>query len=299
MALVIQDYGHGKQRDPGATYKGRTESDDVLKLGKKVTTILKNNGVKVIETRKGNEFVSLIERSRISNRNNADIFVSYHRNAFNGKAKGAETFTYPRSSARSVRLAKAIQRTLVGVGFVDRGHKTKNLSVLRETKAPAVLIEAGFIDNPGDNKIFDNNLDKMADGIAKDILKELGIKYKPKKTPTRNYVKQGDKGSNIINIKQLQKDLLELGYGVGDMQANGHFGSTTDKYVRQFQKDTAAKVNGAVGPKTLGIIKEMKNNKDLFYRTVTGSFKNREEAEKRIKELKEAGFDSFIDSYKK
>lgn len=36
-----------------------------------------------------------------------------------------------------------------------------------------------------------------------------------------------------------------------------------------------------------------------FYRVVTGSFKDRDNAEKRIKELKEKGFDSFIDIYKK
>lgn len=117
--------------------------------------------------------------------------------------------------------------------------------------------------------------------------------------PPRNYVKQGDKGDSIIDIKQMQSDLIELGYGKGELKANGHFGSTTDKYVRQFQRDTAAKVNGAVGPKTLGIIKEMKNNKDLFYRTVTGSFKDKKEAETRVEELKKAGFDSFIDEYKK
>lgn len=253
MALVIQDYGHGKQRDPGATYRNRTESDDVLKLGKKVTTILRNNGVKVIETRKGNEFVSLIERSRISNRNNADIFVSYHRNAFNGKAKGTETFTYPRSSARSVRSAKAIQRTLVGVGFVDRGHKTKNLSVLRETKAPAVLIEAGFIDNPGDNKIFDNNLDKIADGIARDILNELGVKYTSKQPKSAkkedNSLRYGSRGSKVI---QLQKDLDKLGY---DIDIGGAYGKQMEKVVSYFQsRHIGVKRDGIADQTTLDMV---------------------------------------------
>ena len=45
---------------------------------------------------------------------------------------------------------------------------------------------------------------------------------------------------------------------------------------------------------------ETKNaSPDVFYRVVTGSFNNRENAEKRKAELKKAGFNSFIDIYKK
>ncbi len=38
---------------------------------------------------------------------------------------------------------------------------------------------------------------------------------------------------------------------------------------------------------------------DTFYRVVTGSFSDRENAENRMKELEEKGFKSFIDIYKK
>lgn len=39
--------------------------------------------------------------------------------------------------------------------------------------------------------------------------------------------------------------------------------------------------------------------KNVFYRVVTGSFQDRKNAEKRVAELKKAGFDSFIDIYEK
>jgi N-acetylmuramoyl-L-alanine amidase len=39
--------------------------------------------------------------------------------------------------------------------------------------------------------------------------------------------------------------------------------------------------------------------KGTFYRVVTGSFTDRKNAEKRVADLKKAGFDSFIDVYKK
>lgn len=65
-----------------------------------------------------------------------------------------------------------------------------------------------------------------------------------------------------------------------------------------FIKDVAmGHVNGIV--KALGLEKkEILNNSDTFYRVVTGSFKDRENAERRIVELKDKGFSSFIDIYK-
>lgn len=45
--------------------------------------------------------------------------------------------------------------------------------------------------------------------------------------------------------------------------------------------------------------KEDNSNKEVFYRVVTGSYKERNNAEEQIKKLKDSGFDSFIDVYKK
>jgi len=45
-------------------------------------------------------------------------------------------------------------------------------------------------------------------------------------------------------------------------------------------------------------ITTIKHQGELFYRVVTGSFKKRENAEKRMEELKKAGFPSFTDIYK-
>lgn len=42
-----------------------------------------------------------------------------------------------------------------------------------------------------------------------------------------------------------------------------------------------------------------KQDSNVYYRVVTGSFKDRKNAEKRVAELKKSGFDSFIDVYKK
>ena len=57
------------------------------------------------------------------------------------------------------------------MGFDNRGViERKNLVVLRRTQMPAVLIEVGFIDNQGDNELFDQEFDAIAQGIADAIL---------------------------------------------------------------------------------------------------------------------------------
>lgn len=166
---VVLDYGHGGT-DPGAIYNGRREKDDTLRLGKLVTAELRRQGIVVEETRTGDYTVELVDRSRFANRNGRDYydyFISIHRNAFRPNvAQGSETFVYMTRNPLSVALATNIQKGLKNVGFTDRGVKEGNFYVLRATYAPAVLVEVGFMDSDSDNKIFDDNLEKIAKSIA-------------------------------------------------------------------------------------------------------------------------------------
>lgn len=177
MARICIDYGHGGQ-DPGAVYKGRKESDDNLALGKAVAAELRRHGVIVDETRTEDKTVSLAARSNLERKGSYDYFISFHRNAFKPEqAKGVETYTYLNPGTKAKGLAEKIQAALVGVGFINRGVKAANFHVLRETKAPAVLVEVGFIDNTGDNQLFDDKRDEIVAGITKAILEQLGIAY--------------------------------------------------------------------------------------------------------------------------
>jgi N-acetylmuramoyl-L-alanine amidase len=177
VAKICCDYGHGG-KDPGAVYKGRKESDDNLVLGRAVAAELRRHGVVVDEIRTEDKTVSLGERSGFANTKGCDYFISFHRNAFKPEqAKGVETYTYTSPSAKSVQLAEKIQAVLVGVGFTNRGVKKGNFHVLRETKAPAVLVEVGFLDNTGDNQLFDSKRDEIIKALVKAILSQLGISY--------------------------------------------------------------------------------------------------------------------------
>lgn len=178
MSRICLDYGHGGS-DPGAIYKGRKEKDDVIRVGKVVATELRRHGVLVDETRTIDSTLSLKDRSDMENKKNYDYFISIHRNAFKSEqANGVETFTYTTQTAKAKGLADKIQKELVNIGFTSRGVKKANFHVLRETKAPAVLVEIGFIDNTKDNEIFDSKFNEIVEGITRAILLQLGVKYK-------------------------------------------------------------------------------------------------------------------------
>lgn len=169
MSLLMFDYGHGGA-DAGAVNGQRKEAHDVLKLGQAVARIVRAAGVTVDETRTGDKTLSLAERSNLERKKRYDYFISFHRNAFaDPKAHGAETFVYS-SGSKAMGLAKAIQKAMVACGYRDRGVKTANFHVLRETRSPAVLLEVGFITNAGDNQVFDGRFDELAQGIAAAIL---------------------------------------------------------------------------------------------------------------------------------
>ena len=107
--VVVIDPGHGG-KDPGAVNKGIREKDVVLGIGLKLGKLLNDNysDVKVVFTRSTDVFIPLIERSRIANRNKADLFISIHANhCGTPSTRGTETFVLGlHRSADNLEVAK-------------------------------------------------------------------------------------------------------------------------------------------------------------------------------------------------
>lgn len=167
MRTVIIDAGHGGQ-EPGAVFEGRREKDDTLRLALELGEILEDMGVRVLYTRTTDVYQSPSQKAEIGNRSDADFFISIHRNAMPvpGSGSGALSLIYE-GGGEAEMLAENIQQALVDAGFADLGIQERpGLAVLNRTRMPAVLVEAGFIDNPADNAFFDQNLEKIARAIA-------------------------------------------------------------------------------------------------------------------------------------
>ncbi len=70
-------------------------------------------------------------------------------------------------------------------------------------------------------------------------------------------------GSKGDDVKELQLNLISLGYSVGKSGADGKFGPATKAAVLQYQKDNGLKVDGVVGNQTMNSISY--NMKSSYY----------------------------------
>lgn len=167
---IMIDAGHGG-RDSGASYRGRKEKDDTLRLALAVGEELKNDGYPVLFTRTTDLYQKPIEKARMGNESGADYFISIHRNSSenDNKYSGVQTLVYE-DEGEVAKIARSINEEMEQVGFRDLGVSVRpDLIVLRRTKMPAVLVEAGFINTDADNQMFDQKFDDIAKGIAKGI----------------------------------------------------------------------------------------------------------------------------------
>ena len=164
--VIYLDAGHGGY-DPGASYFGISEKSLTLAIQSRVKAKLEAEGYQVVTTRTSDTYVDLTDRSRAANASESDIFVSIHINASGSSAaQGIETYYYqpyaeypsrinatyhanPTRLSMSDTLANAIQSSLINAtGAQNQGVKRQTFAVLRETTAPAVLLELGFLSNP-------------------------------------------------------------------------------------------------------------------------------------------------------
>ena len=174
MAKVTIDAGHGGY-DGGANYNGRLEKNDNLEIALAVGELLEQNGIEVGYTRITDVYDSPNEKARIANEQGSDLFVSIHRNSSPNPNtySGVETLLYEESGLKQ-DVANAINEELAKVGFNNLGlNVRKDLTVLRRTQMPAVLVEVGFINTEADNQLLDNSFDETVRAIANGIFKTL------------------------------------------------------------------------------------------------------------------------------
>ncbi|MFB5759179.1 N-acetylmuramoyl-L-alanine amidase [Paenibacillus medicaginis] len=179
--LIVLDAGHGG-KDPGASsITGRTEKEFNLAVALKVQERLQGDpDVELVLTRDGDTYPELEERSSLANSLNANIFVSIHANsmpktATGMLANGSETY-YTRADSKE--LALVMQKYLAeATGFKDNGIKVQNLHVTRETKMPAVLLEAGYLSNAGNEAALysEETQNRIADGIVNALREYLDL----------------------------------------------------------------------------------------------------------------------------
>ena len=109
-----------------------------------------------------------------SNANTVDLDISIHFNSGvndklgNSKSTGTECLIYNTSNNKEA-IAKRICANIAQLGYKNRGVKIRtDLSILKKTKAPCVLVECCFVDDKDDVKLY--NAKSIAKAIAQGII---------------------------------------------------------------------------------------------------------------------------------
>ena len=209
MVKVYVDAGHGG-KDVGAVGIGNVHEADInLTVCKYLQEELKRQGIEVKMCRTTDVFKDLKARTSEANKWGADIVCSVHCNAFSDpSANGTEVFCYKKGS-KGEKIATYVQNELLSVlGTKSRGVKEGNLAMVRDTIAPAILCELGFITNKADCAKVRANEKSCAIAICKGICKYLGITYKGETKVTNDY-------SNHWGEKAIQS-MIDKKIMVGD-----------------------------------------------------------------------------------
>ncbi|MFI2856051.1 N-acetylmuramoyl-L-alanine amidase [Paenibacillus sp. JSM ZJ436] len=184
MKKVWIDAGHGGT-DPGASGNGLQEKNVVLAIAKGIQQRLEAEyqEVQVLMSRSTDEFLELPERTAAANRAGADILISIHCNAGGGSG-GFESFRYTKPSSESVRLQNHLHTDIMVAlrpfGVNDRGQKSANFHMVRESTMPAVLTENLFVDVASDAAKLKQNevIAALVSGHVTGIAKHLGLQAK-------------------------------------------------------------------------------------------------------------------------
>jgi N-acetylmuramoyl-L-alanine amidase len=149
VSRVVIDAGHGGH-DPGARANGLTESELTLDIAQRLQSLLaKQPGMEVIMTRATNVFIPLEERTRIANREGADLFLSIHANASrNTRARGVETYflnfaTNPEAEAVAARENAGSGQSMRKLPDIVRAIAMNNK--IDESKDFAVMVQRSMV----------------------------------------------------------------------------------------------------------------------------------------------------------
>ena len=173
---IVLDAGHGG-KDPGNSYHGFVEKEIALKTTLKVGKFLEQEkDFDVRYTRKTDEFIELVDRPKVANSINAELFVSIHCNSVTNQApSGTETFVMGLSRTNmNMEVAKKENSVILlednykqtYKGFDP--HKPENLIGLKIIQEDNLYSSINLATTIQDN--FTNNLNRKTRGVKQQPL---------------------------------------------------------------------------------------------------------------------------------
>lgn len=145
---IVIDAGHGGN-DNGTVFGEFYEKEITVSIAKEIKRLNENQDqYEVVLTRDSDTYPTLGERTAMINKLNPEMVISLHMNNNPEKETTKQgTEVYVQNTEDSKKLAEKISKKFNATKIEER-----NLHMLRETKAPAVLVELGFINNTKDRE---------------------------------------------------------------------------------------------------------------------------------------------------
>jgi N-acetylmuramoyl-L-alanine amidase len=216
---IMLDAGHGYTTPGKRSFDGYREYEFTRKVAAYAKELLETHeNVAVYFAHSDDRDVPLQERTDKANRLGVDVYVSIHGNAYGtsyNDANGIETYVYLTKPKEAYELAQKVQKHLAGMtGLRDRGVKTANFHVLRETKMTAILAECGFYTNKNEEEFMktEGYQRACAKAIVEGLIEQYGLTKKFTPAPKGQYKVQAGAFTDRKNADDLAARLRAKGF---------------------------------------------------------------------------------------
>lgn len=272
------------QYDNRYAYGDTTEGVQCGRIAEACKAALERSGVTV----KLMHDESMQEKCAASNAFGADLHVPIHTNAFNGTVSGTRMFYYA-EGGEGQKACKAIFNRLAPItpGTSENIRADASLYEVRVPSAPTAYIECEFHDNPTASKWIVENTGLIGETIARGICDYFGVTFREK-----------EQAQPAKSVDEVAREVIRGEWGNGSdrrqrLEAAGYDYNAVQDRVNAILTGDAPEQPTPAEPVEPSPEPEQPAT-DKLYRVQVGAFAVRENAEKMLRRLKDAGFDGYI-----
>ena len=269
-------------------YGNTTEAVQCGKIAEACKAALERSGVTV----QVGHMIHMSEKIAQSNAFGADLHVPIHTNAFNGTVTGTRMFCFS-SSGEGMKACKAIFARLAPITpGTSESIQVNDYDEIVYTNAPAAYVECEFHDNVTTAKWIVEHTTDIGEAIAQGICDYFGVTFKAP-----------EEAAPAKSVDEIAREVIRGEWGNGSdrrqrLEAAGYDYDTVQDRVNAIlpgdepeQPTPAEPVKPAPEPEQPAPAEPVPA---VIYRVQVGAFANRENAEKMLQRLKDAGFEGFI-----
>lgn len=189
---IVLDAGHGGFDGGAVGIDGVVEAQLNLQIALKVQAKFESAGWKVVQTRTADEGLGgdgkgtdkqkdMRARAQIIKDTKPDVMVSIHMNKYtSASVRGPQVFYQSGAAEGGAALAQCIQdrlNALIPEGWKKREVKSGDFYVLKAGEQPSVIVECGFISNPDEKAMLQDEQyqDRVAEAIFKGVLDSFTV----------------------------------------------------------------------------------------------------------------------------